>query len=82
MGRKKIHNPYDGRKHVVTVRLKYWEHQELSAMASKLDKSVSDVCRMFMTQGINQINQAIVEDAKDAARPEMTVRTPQRMDLH
>jgi activator of 2-hydroxyglutaryl-CoA dehydratase len=69
MGRKKIRNPYDGRKHVVTVRLKYWEHQELTAMASKLDKSVSDMCRMFM-------NQAIVEDAKDAAKPEMIGRSP------
>ena len=65
MGRKKIRNPYDGRKHVVTVRLKYWEHQELIAMASKLDRSVSDVCRMFMTQGVNRVNQAIAEDAND-----------------
>jgi len=24
MGRKKMRNPYDGRKHMVTVRLKYW----------------------------------------------------------
>ncbi len=76
MGRKKIRNPYDGRKHTVTVRLKYWEHQELTTMASKLDKSVSDVCRMFMTQGINQINQALSEEANEAARPEITGRIP------
>ncbi len=81
MGRRMIRNPYDGRKHVVTVRLKYWEHQELTAMASKLDKSVSDVCRMFMSQGINQINQALSEEANQAARQEITGRTPGLMDL-
>ena len=52
MGRKKIRNPYDGRKHVVTVRLKYWEHQELCAFATKAGMTVSDVCRVFVKSGI------------------------------
>lgn len=62
MGRKKIRNPYDGRKHLVTFRLKYWEHQKLTAFAIKLDKSVSDVCRMFVSHGIDNINQALAKE--------------------
>ena len=62
MGRKKIHNLYDGRKHLVTFRLKYWEHQKLVVFASKMDKSVSDVCRMFVSHGIENINQALAEE--------------------
>ena len=62
MGRKKIKNPLDGRKHIVTIRMKYWEHQELTSLASKLNKSVSDVCRMFISHGTNNIKQAFAEE--------------------
>jgi hypothetical protein len=36
---------------------------------------------MFMTHGINRINQAISEEENEAASPEMTGRTPVLMDL-
>ena len=62
MGRKKIRDPYEKRKHLVTFRLKYWEHQKLATFANKLDKSVSDVCRMFVSHGIDNINQALAEE--------------------
>ncbi len=82
MGRKKIRNPYDGRKHVITVRLKYWEHQELSSFSSKLDMSVSETCRILISSGMNHINQAIIDEAKDAARPKMTGRSSDLCDMY
>ena len=60
-------------KHLITVRLKYWEHQKLTSFSSKLDMSISDTCRMLISSRMNQINQATVDDAKDPARPERPI---------
>ncbi len=51
------------------------------SLSDKLDMSVSDTCRMLISSGMNQINQSIIDDAKDAERPEVTGRTPQLLDL-
>ena len=47
---------------MVTFYLKYWEHQNLAAFAVKSDKSVSDGCRMFVSHGIDNINQALAKE--------------------
>ncbi|MCK4921311.1 MAG: hypothetical protein KAS71_09710 [Bacteroidales bacterium] len=76
MGRKKIRYPYEKRSHLITFRLKYWEHQKLATFSSKIKMSVSDVCRMFVSHGIDGVNQSISEREIEDTRPEMTGRPP------
>jgi hypothetical protein len=54
MGKKKIRDPYERRNQIITIRLKYWEAQDLKALSSKLGWSVSDICRMLITLGLEK----------------------------
>jgi len=65
MGRKKIHNRYEKRNQLVTFRLKYWEHQKLMTFSRRLDMSISDVCRMFVSQGIDNVNANLAKEGLD-----------------
>ena len=62
MGRKKINNRYEKRNQLVTFRLKYWEHQKLMAFSRRIDMSVSDVCRMFVSHGIDNVNANLTKE--------------------
>jgi len=62
MGRKKIHNRYEKRNQLVTFRLKYWEHKKLMAFSRRIDMSVSDICRMFVSHGIDNVNENLAKE--------------------
>lgn len=38
--------------------------------------TISDVCRMYVTSGINSLTKALAEDEENMKRPEMTGRPP------
>ncbi len=52
--------------------MKIGEYQRLTDCANKLEMSLSDVCRMYVTSGIDNLSKAITEKEEDMKRPEMT----------